>query len=283
MYYIKVSYRYYQSIGVIGHLGMVGGTVFRYFSKSEYPVTGYDVMEKKNKAKAFGSELVFVCVPTPYLWNKHKYDDVAVDAVLGQIPDNKTVVIKSTVRIGTTDKLQEKYPKIKILFSPEFLSEATCDQDFANPDRQFVGYTSRSYSEATKVLNTLPESPYSAIMPAKEAELLKYINNLHGVWEVLESNHYFEVCRREGLDYERVIRGAMASKWVGPVMGRHYRIIWHRGVRGVKGKCFPKDLAAWLDYCRSQKIPAELFQAARKMNRRILAEQKLTEAKAEEK
>jgi len=56
----------------------------------------------------------------------------------------------------------------------------------------------------------------------------------------------------------------MASKWVGPIMGRQYRVVIHRGYRGVKGKCFPKDLAAWLDYCRRLHIPSEIFTAAAK-------------------
>ena len=272
---------YYKTIGVIGHLGMVGGTTYRYFKDSSQEVYGFDLRDQKDKKKAFSSELVFVCVPTPYHWDGRGYDGSIVEKVLKMIPEGRTVVVKSTVSIGTTDKLQKSNPKLKVLFNPEFLSEATCDIDFRNPDRQFVGYTDKSYTEATKVLNMLPESPYGIILPAKEAELLKYINNMHGVLEVLESNHYWEVCQKEKLDYERVIKAAVASKWVGSVMGRQYRTIWHRGARGVKGKCFPKDLNAWIDYCNTRGIPVELLSAARKMNLRILKEQKLTESKAE--
>ncbi|HBC72247.1 hypothetical protein A2379_00220 [Candidatus Amesbacteria bacterium RIFOXYB1_FULL_47_13] len=278
---IIISLKHFKSVGVIGHLGMVGGTVYRYFKKSGYPVWGYDLREQTQKKQALNADLIFVCVPTPYLWIKKTYDDSAVISVLSLIPIGKTVVLKSTVTVGTTDRLQKKFPGLKLLFNPEFLSEATADSDFNNPDRQFIGYTGQSLSMAIKVLNSLPVSPYDMIFPAKEAELLKYINNLHGVLEVLESNHYWEVCRKEKLDYERVIKAAMASKWVGVPMGRHYRVIWHRGHRGVKGKCFPKDLVTWIDYCSRQKIPAEIFQAARKMNRRILAEQKLSESTSE--
>ena len=271
----------YKTVGIVGHLGMVGGTVYRYFKDKQLEVYGYDLREPKNKKKVFGAEIVFVCVPTPFDWVKNRYIDLAVESTLVGISPGRTVVIKSTVMIGTTEKLQNKYPQLKLLFNPEFLSEATADMDFRNPDRQFVGYTSESYKEATKVLNMLLMSPYDAIMPAQEAELLKYINNLHGVLEVLESNHYFEVCQKEGLDYERVIRAAVASKWVGCPMGRQYRVIKHRGYRGVGGKCFPKDLNAWLEYCHKNGIAAEIMTAARKMNRRILAEQKLTEKEAE--
>lgn len=271
----------YRTIGVVGHLGMVGGTVYRYFKDRKLAVFGYDLREPKDKKRVFEADIVFVCVPTPFDWTKSQYDDSAVESTLAGISPGRTVVIKSTVMIGTTDRLRKRFPKLKLLFNPEFLSEATCDMDFRNPDRQFVGYTDKSYNESTKVLNMLPMSPYDVIMPAKEAELLKYINNLHGVLEVLESNHYYEVCQKEGLDYDRVIRAAVASKWVGNPMGRQYRTIKHRGYRGVKGKCFPKDLNAWLEYCRKNGIPAEIMTAARKMNQRILAEQNLTEKDAE--
>ena len=197
---------YYKTIGVIGHLGMVGGTTYRYFKDSSQEVYGFDLRDQKDKKKAFSSELVFVCVPTPYHWDGRGYDGSIVEKVLKMIPEGRTVVVKSTISIGTTDKLQKSNPKLKVLFNPEFLSEATCDIDFRNPDRQFVGYTDKSYTEATKVLNMLPESPYGIILPAKEAELLKYINNMHGVLEVLESNHYWEVCQKEKLDLLRNFR-----------------------------------------------------------------------------
>lgn len=234
--------KYYETIGVIGHKGMVGGVVYKYFKKENYKVYGYDLLDGAEKVNAFKADLIFVCVPTPFNWKTRKFDGSIVDKSVGMCKTGKTVVIKSTVPIGTTDKLQKKYKKVKLLFNPEFLSEATAYEDFTYPDRQFVGYTKVSYKEAIKVLNTLPQSAYEAIMPAKEAELLKYINNLHGILEVVESNHYWEVCKKEGIDYENVLKAALASKWVGSTMGRHYREVIHKGKKGFAGKCFPKDI-----------------------------------------
>jgi UDPglucose 6-dehydrogenase len=199
------------------------------------------------------------------------------------LPKGAVVVLKSTVPVGTIEKLQKKFPRIKLLFNPEFLSEATCDEDFRHPDRQVVGYTAKSFGQAIKVLNTLPPSAYDVIVPSKEAELLKYMNNLRGMIEVMESNHYWEVCEKEGLDYERVTKAALAAKWVGAPMGRHYRRIFHNDFRGFGGKCFPKDINAWLEYCRKRGINSTLMGAVRKMNRRILMEQKLSEEQAEKK
>lgn len=277
--------QYFQSVGVVGHMGMVGGTTYRFFKDQGYKVYGYDLRRPSERAKklAYGAELVFICVPTPFVWKKQKFDLSMVEGALKPLPEGAVVVLKSTVPVGTTEKLQKQFPKIKLLFNPEFLSEATCDEDFRHPDRQIVGYTKESYPEAMKVLNSLPLSAYDVIVPSKEAELLKYMNNLHGMVEIMESNHYFEVCEKEGLDYDRVTKAAIAAKWVGAPMGRHYRNIFHKGFRGFGGKCFPKDINAWLEYCDRRGINTTFMGAVRKMNQRILKEQHLTEAEAEQK
>ncbi len=272
-----------NSIGVIGHRGMVGKTTYDWFkAQKKYKVYGYSLSERTDYKETLNADLIFVCVPTPFDWKEKTFNGKIVDDTLANIPGGKVVVIKSTVPIGTTNKLQKKYPKLKLLFNPEFLSEATCEADFTNPDRQFVGYTPESYKEAVKVLHTLPESAFDAIMPAKEAELLKYINNIHGTIEVMESNHYYEVCQAEGLNYERVLKAALASKWVGVPMGRHYRVIKHKGKRGFGGKCFPKDINAWIEYLEGKNIDDSLIRAVRKMNRRILKAQNYNEEEAEQ-
>ncbi|MAF35988.1 hypothetical protein CL622_02620 [archaeon] len=268
---------HFRTIGVIGHLGMVGGTIYRYFKDKGSKVYGYDLIQTENKKQVFNAKLIFVCVPTPFNWVTKKYDNSIVDKVVSQISKNKIVVLKSTVTIGTTDKLQKKYPKLKILFNPEFLSETTCDADFRSPDRQYLGYTDKSLTVATKVLHNLPQAPYEIVLPAKEAELLKYIHNLHGTVQIMLSNHFYEVCQKEKLDYQRVIDSAIAAKW----FCRQYRKINHKGYRGFGGKCFPKDLNTWIEYCQQKGIDVTLLRATRRMNKRILKEQKLTERKVE--
>ena len=270
-----------KTIGVVGHTGMVGSTVYQYFKDKGQEVYGYSRSKPEEQSKVNAADAIFICVPTPYHWDGRGYDDSAIKDALSKIEKGRIVIIKSTVWIGTTEKFQEQYPELKILFNPEFLSEATCRADFDHPDRQFIGYTKQSYNDATQVLHLLPESPYDLICPAKEAELLKYINNLHGILEVIESNHYYDVCQKEGLDYSRVIKAAVASKWVGCAMGRHYRTIYHKGYRGVGGACFPKDLNSWIAYCQEKGIDAKLFQSAKAMNDELLSEQGLTEELSE--
>jgi len=104
---------------------------------------------------------------------------------------------------------------------------------------------------------------------------------MHGVLEVIESNHYYDVCKKEGLNYKNVIKAAISSKWVGCPMGRQYRVIYHKGYRGVGGKCFPKDLSAFIEYCDKKNIRSDLFKAAREFNKFLLSKQGLTEEDSE--
>lgn len=272
-----------KSVGIIGSTGMVGSTVYKYFKDNGYIVYGYSKSEQYDKEKVNHADIIFCCVPTPYNWHTNLFEIGNVETVLHEIADGRIVVIKSTVKPSTTERLQSLRPKLKLLFNPEFLSEATAYADFINPDRQFVGYTKESYGVAIQILNLLPESAYGTIMPSKEAELLKYINNLHGVLSVMEVNHYYDVCQKEKLDYERVMRAAEASKWIGAPMARQYHKIFHKGYRGVGGKCFPKDLNAFIEYAEEIGIRSDLFKAARKYNQDILIEQGLTEVEAEKK
>lgn len=272
-----------KKVGVIAHRGMVGSTVFKYFKDQGYETYGYSKREQTDKDLVNGCDVIFVCTPTPFDWDTNAFDGSIVESVLSEIKDGAIVVIKSTIPIGTTEKLQEKYPNLKILFNPEFLSEATAYGDFVNPDRQFVGWTKRSFDVSIQVLNILPESAYGVTMSSKEAELLKYINNLHGMLSVIEANHYYDVCEKEGLDYDRVIKAAEASKWVGAPMGRQYHRVVHKGFRGFGGKCFPKDINAWIEYCIKEGIPHRLFSTVRDINKDILEKQGFTEKGAEQK
>jgi UDPglucose 6-dehydrogenase len=273
--------KYQPSIGIIGYMGMVGGTTYRYFKDQNFQTSGYDLRDKNSNLKqTLESDFIFICVPTPFNWETNKYDDSIVQKVLDQIPKDKTVIIKSTIQIGSTEKFQSHFPNLKLLFNPEFLSEATCDEDFRHPDRQFVGYTDKSKNEASKVLNILPAATgCGLIMPSKQAELLKYINNMHGSLAVMEFNHYYEVCQKENIDYDSTIKAATASKYLNP----YYTNIWHKDYRGFGGKCFPKDINAWIQYLETNHIDETLFKAVRDMNRRILKEQNLTEIEVEKK
>ena len=273
-----------QIIAIIGHTGIVGGAVYRWFRGQNYPVMGYSLDNHTHTWEEINEKAnyIFVCVPTPYDWEEKRVDLSILEGVLAKIKNGKRVIHKCTVPPGTTEALQDKFPKLELIYNAEFLSAATADVDFSHPDRQLIGYTTRSYNFATEVLNILPESPYGVLMKATEAEICKLINNFHGALMVIFANLFYDVADKfKNLDFEAIKRAAQASKWVGSPMGRMYWNVWQGGKRGFGGHCFIKDMRMFLDWCKDNKVSAEILKATIEANKRILGMQGITEQEAE--
>lgn len=274
-----------QTIAVIGWTGMVGKTTYNWFKKQGYPVMGWSRSNQTHDWNEINerADYIFVCVPTPYDWKKGKVDLIPLEETLKKILCQKKVIHKCTVPPGTTEELQKKFPNLNLFYNPEFLSEATCDVDFSNPDRQLIGYTEKSYRFALEILNLLPESAYGQIMPATEAEICKFINNFHGSLMVIFANFFYDVMRKfKDLSFERIKKAAQASKWVGSPMGRMYWNVWQGDFRGYGGKCFPKDVNMLIEWCEKNKVDHEILSATKKANERLLKAQGLTEPRAEQ-
>ena len=255
-------------IGIIG-VGMVGGALRRYFEKAGRKPFLYD------KGKNLGSieevnqaEVIFICVPTPF--DKEKGFDLSfVEEAVSNIEGEKIVVIKSTVLPGTTEKFQEEYPQHKFLFNPEFLTEATADQDIEYPDRQIIGYTQQSYNVAGDILQILPLAPFERIMKSIEAELVKYFGNNWFSVKVAFANQMYDLCQKIGVDYDMVMESAAADKRIG----RSHLEIWHKGYRGYGGKCLPKDIKAMIQFADSQDVDLKLHKIAEEINNQLMKEQ----------
>ncbi len=239
----------FKTIGVMG-LGMVGGALFRYFEKTRGFVPGETLFGYDPVKEGYGAiepiqkaEIVFIGVPTPYLTGedgKIGFDESYVRAAIEALQEPKTIVIKSTVLPGTTERMQKEYPQHKFLFNPEFLTEISADQDMNYPDRQLVGTTEASYNVALDVMHLLPMAPFERVMPAREAEMVKYYSNTWFSTKVVFANQMYDLCQALGIDYDVVKEGAAADKRIG----RTHLDVFHKGYRGYGGKCLPKDTRA---------------------------------------
>jgi UDPglucose 6-dehydrogenase len=152
-----------------------------------------------------------------------------------------------------------------VLFNPEFLTEVTADQDMSYPDRQIVGYTKQSYTVAQDVLHLLPLAPFERIIPATEAEMVTYYGNTWFAVKVSFANEMYDVCKKLGIEYDRVMECAAADKRIG----RTHLEVWHKGYRGYGGKCLPKDMKAFIAFARSLGIALPVHEAAEKVNERL--------------
>lgn len=259
-------------IGIMG-LGMVGGALARYFEGQGYTMGetlfGYDPGKGQTDIDRLnaGAEVVFVAVPTPYVVDGAGFDLSYVRDALSKLTGSKTVVIKSTVLPGATDDLAREFPALRVLFSPEFLTEATADEDTRHPERQIIGWTtSESKKVAKDVMALLPLAPFERVMTAKDAEMVKYFNNTWYATKVVFANQVYDLCQKVGADYDAVKEAAAAAKWVGGTM---HLEIFHKGYRGYGGKCLPKDTRALIQLGQRVGAPMELLETVEKVNNRL--------------
>jgi len=255
-------------VGIVG-VGMVGGTLQRYFEKKGIKPFLYD------KGRNFGSieevsqaDIIFVCVPTPYDEEKG-FDLSYVEETCKNIIGEKVIVIKSTIWPGTTEKLQEKYSQHKFLFNPEFLTEVTSEQDMNYPDRQIIGYTKKSYNVTGDLMQILPLAPFERILPATEAELVKYFGNTWFAIKVSFANQIYDLCKKINVDYNRVKEASAADKRIG----RSHLEVIHKGYRGYGGKCLPKDIRALIQFADKNGVDLKLHKSAEIINNALMKQQ----------
>src|SRR3989344_2872540 len=263
-------YKRFTKVGIVG-VGMVGGAMKRYLEQKQ----GLELF-LYDKGKGLGSpeeinkaEIVFVCVPTPYLKDGKGFDLSYVEETLTMLNGEKVVVIKSTVLPGTTQALQQKYPQHKILMNPEFLTEESACQDMSYPDRQIVGYTEQSQTVAGDVMQLLPLAPFERILPAVEAETVKYFGNTWFSVKVSFANQMYDLCQAIGVDYDRMVEAAAADKRIG----RTHLNVFHKGARGYGGKCLPKDIKALIQLANAKGIDLKLHKTAEEINNELMRQQ----------
>ena len=259
-------------IAIMG-TGMVGGALDRFFRTQNIeagtfdPPKGYaDVSVLKN------AEVIFVAVPTPYYLDGSGFDDSFLRGAIEAIPEaGKTIVLKSTILPGTTDRFQELYPQHRILFNPEFLTESTADHDMQMPERQIIGYTPQSRRDAELVLGLLPSASFEKIVPARVAEMVKYFGNAFYALKVSYANQMYDLCQKLNIDYEQVKDCAKAE----PMVGTSHLEIFHRGYRGYGGKCLPKDTRSLIQLAEKAGINMSVLKAAEMYNNQLGEQQGL--------
>lgn len=276
-------------IGIVG-VGMVGGPLARYFQETKGYRRGtdlflYDTDPKKNYSDdPTKAEVIFVCVPSPRNPNDGSCDTSIIEDTVRNIAGEKILVIKSTVPPGTTERLQKMYPRHKLLFNPEFLTESRAWEDMARPDRQIVGFTGQSLDAARLTLSLLPKASFMSPgktgtrapvrITATEAELIKYAGNVYLARKVNWANALATVAEKLGVDYENVRKGMAADHRIG----NSHLDVRHGGYRGFGGFCFPKDTSAFLAFAKTHGFTDvhNLLQSDWKFNEELLKSQGLT-------
>lgn len=219
-----------MKIGVIG-CGVVGGVLIKYLESRRSPrqleIRKYDPRLGYSDSMA-ECNMVFISVPVPT--NKNGDQDLGfIHEALTYCPSSAQIYIRSTVLPGTNDKLGT-------ISMPEFLTERTAYQDFLKAPI-LCGYNNS--------LKELFPEKYIIHVSNMEAETIKYAHNTFGAMKVTYFNLINEICEKYNMDYQNILKGVLIS---GLINETHTSVPGPDGKTGYGGKCFPKDVRAFIKW-----------------------------------
>jgi len=256
-------------IGIIGN-GFVGNAIYEGLSP-HYNVLVYDVKPDKCKnslQEVNETNIIFVCVPTPSMMSG-KIDISYIKDAIGLLDNGKTIIIKSTITPEAAEELNNQFSKQSLVYNPEFLSERTAVEDFKNPSRIVLGGPIDAVNKVERLyLRVFPTTKYIKT-DFKTACFIKYLCNCFYATKISVLNEFKQVADKEGINWETAVEGLLSSGWVNSM---HTTIPGRHGIHGFGGKCFPKDINAFTDFCLSKGVKPVILKAAWQKNLEVREE-----------
>jgi UDPglucose 6-dehydrogenase len=255
--------------------GFVGSALNKSFKTKGVDTIVYDKFQRIGNIKeTVNSDIIFLCLPTPFVKNEG-FDLSAIEENLKVLSDKKykgLCIIKSTVEIGVTKMLANKY-NLNIAHNPEFLTERTAFEDFNIQKHIVLGRVreSKSFDDLILFYKDLYPDATISICSSDESEAMKLFCNNFYAMKVMIFNEFYFLCTSIGIEYDAVKNLMFKNDWINP---NHTLVPGPDGKVAYGGGCFCKDTEALLNQMKKEDSLYGLLEAA--ISERNLLRQDMT-------
>ena len=260
-------------VGIIGH-GFVGSAIYKSLEIHNFKCKENLFIYDKYKYESYFSilddllitDIIFLCLPTLYDKNKETYDLTALDEIIEYLSKKEykgICLIKSTIIPNTILNYFSKYPNLKLIHNPEFLSAKTAFEDFHNQKHIVLGICSDNTHEYIDIVIKFYKKYYEnaeiSIIMSTESELMKLSANSFYSIKIQFFTEIYLLCKKLNCSYETVKETLLNNGWINPM---HTNVPGSDKKISYGGMCFPKDTMALHKYMEKINTPCDILKSS---------------------
>ena len=246
------------NVGIIG-MGFVGTAIHAFFPDAKT----YDKYKGPSPFESIlSTDVLYLCLPTLFI--ESSYDMTEMDTTLEKLANhayNGIILVKSTVLPHYCSIMNAKYPDLKIIHNPEFLTARSAAHDFAYQTHIVLGYTAESFPvipSIEKFYGLLFSKADISIVSSETSGLMKLACNSYYAVKVQFFTEIYLLCEKIGIPYENVKELMLKNKWINPM---HTSVPGPDGELSFGGACLPKDINALNSFMNEINVPNKILTA----------------------